>query len=162
MRALVIAAAATVAMPARASHCDDPVEGTWFARTFRPEAGDWHEYTLRVARRGNELTGTLVLRVWPGVPDDATIPACNDGSPKAHRYEIPVHGTIRGHDVRIDAEPASRSIAASCFPAAGDYSPDHFVGRLDQDGAIEVRNTDEARYANRRRYRFLRRSCGSR
>jgi hypothetical protein len=156
MRALVIAAVVVVAAPSYAKQECDPFEGTWLARTL--VVSDWHEYTFHLVRRGNELTGTGVLRAWPSQGDPANVPKCGDGTLMQATWEFSVHGTVRDRDVTFETGQATRSSIPSCWPV-GPYSPDHFAGHLDEAGAIDAHDTDDARNAVDRRYRFERRSC---
>lgn len=158
MRAFVIAAIALVAAPSHAERgqCDDPFTGTWVARTR--VMSDWHEYTLHLVHRGNELTGTGVLRAWPDQGDPAVVPTCDDGTAMESRWEFPVRGTIRGHDVKLETDQATRSSSPPCWNV-GPYSPDHFIGKLEQSGAIDTHDTDDAKNAVERHYRFERTTC---
>lgn len=139
--------------------CDDPIVGTWVARTFRPEAGDWHEYTLHVARTGANLSGTLDLRQWYAGAQDRDIPKCDSSELAITGQHIKATGSITGNSVRIDARSVISHTASTCTDASG-YSLDHFAGAIDPStGVLEMRNNDDAHYAVDREYHFHRAAC---
>lgn len=137
------------------SPCDDPLVGTWVARTFRVEHGDWHRYTLRITP---DHAVTMRLEDWVASAGDTTIPQCSDGSRDLESHHIAATLTVDDARVRIDARGVESSNASACTNYRG-YSLDHFAGSLDHDGSLAMLNTDDGGNAHDRPYTFRRISC---
>ena len=136
--------------------CADPGVGSWVARTHRTESGDWHEFTLQLARTPRGVQGTLDVKFWSGDADDPSIGSCDDGSPAAGAGTMSAKGVWKGNRLKLDATRL-RSIRGVCGEEV-DYHLDHFTGTLRSDGAVAAKNTDY-HAALARPYVFERVSC---
>ncbi|MBL8682392.1 MAG: hypothetical protein JNK05_24715 [Myxococcales bacterium] len=113
--------------------CADEVSGIWRAHVYYARLRDWYRYELRIARTGDALTGTILLRGWTGTPSENEPPACRPGLRDAEWSE-PATGVVtrdaRGTTVRFDAT-SWRLERTHCGRPSDEYALDHFTGLLD-------------------------------
>lgn len=136
--------------------CRDPIAGTWTARRYVPDAGEWELVTLRIARDGDRLTGTITVRFWSGDADRPDPPACAPGVRDTTAVET-AHGTFRNNlfsfeadDVRIESTPCASS---------EHYNLDSFTGRvIPVHNLLEAVNNDGGRDVDEP-HRFRRLRC---
>ncbi|HUJ58224.1 MAG TPA: hypothetical protein VLX92_07020 [Kofleriaceae bacterium] len=141
-----------ITMPPR---CDDTYVGTWVASTYRTEFADWHRYTMHLRCRGDQLVGTLDLEQWRAGPSATQVPACADGGPDENGEYIVARVSERDGVLRVDAVTATPRLLSACSIETG-YSLDHFAGKLDGHGGLDMLNNDEAGNAHDRPYHFHR------
>ncbi len=140
-----------------ALHCDDPIVGVWVAYRYSPEYRDWARFTLRVRRVGPSLEGSIVARMWRGLPSDRRPPPC---TPDGWDYTVTMRasGNLTGDQLAFGASTheVTRIDCASRFFS---YNPDHFTGRLDAFAErLHTVNNDGGRDVDAP-YEFRRTSC---
>lgn len=153
-----VVAVHTDPVPRPTTMCDDALAGTWVARTYRAEIGDWHEYQIRITRFDEVIGASINLRAWAAGPRTSAIPHCEDGTSNVEWHHITGHVQDADDEIRIDATEDVASGASSCGVERG-YSLDHFSGHLTGDGILETVNNDDAGTAHDRPYTFHRVSC---
>lgn len=144
--------------PGTSVPCEDPIAGTWVARTYRGEALDWYEFTLHIGRQGSALSGTIRARFWEGDASDPKPTAtCDDGGPAIGRASMQATGTWSAGKLDFKGTIVDEASAA-CGVDVPAYSADHFKGKLRNDGVLVTANNDGGS-ANDRPYLFRRTSC---
>lgn len=137
--------------------CSDPVEGTWVAYRYSPEYRDWARFTLHIERDDARLHGTIVARMWRGMPSDRNPPPCG---PDGWDYTVTMEatGNLIGDQLAFGAN-THRVSTVACPSSFFSYNPDHFTGRVDGlADRMHTLNNDGGRDVNAA-YEFRRLRC---
>ena len=137
--------------------CDDPIEGTWVAYRYSPEFRDWARFTLRIQREGTSLEGTIIARMWRGLPSERRPPPC---SAEGWDYTVTMRatGNLLGDRVAFGAS-THEVTRVDCASSFFSYNPDHFSGSVDPlADRMHTVNNDGGRDVNAP-YEFHRTSC---
>lgn len=147
----------TSAVLGEALSCDDPIVGTWTSYRYSPEYRDWARFTLRIRREGAGLAGTIVTRIWRGLPSERRPPPCTaDGWD--YTVTMRATGNLMGDQFSFAARTQSVT-RVDCASSYFAYNPDHFTGQLDAfaERLLTV-NNDGGRDVNAP-YEFRRTRC---
>ena len=137
--------------------CDDPIAGTWVAYRYSPEFRDWARFTLRIEHDAGDLRGTIVARMWRGLPSERRPPACTtDG----WDYTVTMRATGNLIGDRMAFGSSTHEITrVDCASSFFSYNPDHFSGSVDSlADRMHTVNNDGGRDVNAP-YEFRRTSC---
>jgi hypothetical protein len=149
--------AGTIALLAPAARCPDPVAGTWTAYRYSPEFRDWARFTMRIAREGNALRGTISTRMWRGLPSERRPPPCS-AEGWDYTVEMTATGTVVGDHFDFGAR-THRVAHIDCPSTMFGYNPDHFRGTFDASAdRLDTVNNDGGRDVDAP-YTFRRTAC---
>jgi hypothetical protein len=137
--------------------CEDPIAGTWVAYRYSPEFRDWARFTLRVVREGTSLDGTIVARMWRGLPSERRPPPC---SADGWDYTVTMRATGNLIGDRMAFGATTHEVTrVDCASSFFSYNPDHFSGSVDPlADRMHTVNNDGGRDVNAP-YEFHRTSC---
>ncbi|MFO0714597.1 MAG: hypothetical protein U0353_32450 [Sandaracinus sp.] len=137
--------------------CDDPIAGTWVAYRYSPEFRDWARFTLRITHEGASLRGTIVARMWRGLPSDRRPPPC---SAEGWDYTVTMQATGNLIGDRMAFGASTHEVTrVDCASTLFAYNPDHFSGSVDPlADRMHTVNNDGGRDVNAP-YEFRRTGC---
>jgi len=137
--------------------CDDPIAGTWVAYRYSPEFRDWARFTLRIEHDDGDLRGSIVARMWRGLPSERRPPPC---SSDGWDYTVTMRATGNLIGDRMAFGSSTHEITrVDCASSFFSYNPDHFSGSVDSlADRMHTVNNDGGRDVNAP-YEFRRTSC---
>jgi hypothetical protein len=114
-----------------AAECAHPVEGKWKGKTYYQQHRNWYEFDLEIRRvdgSDSELTGTIRVHFWDGVPEQT-----EPGDCMGQRIKIvqPASGSFV--DGKITFGGTSWSVEEEICGHSGGYIVDTFSGTFEPD-----------------------------